>query len=292
MHEDEVEINAQLLHRLLLTQIPDLSDLPVTELRSMGTVNAIYRLGDELCVRLPRVQAWADDLLKELEWLPKLDRHLPLSIPEPVAKGDPGSGYPFSWAVYRWIEGQIFTSGKIGDERQAAADLGAFVAELRRFDSSFAPRSGRRPLAQLDEATRTAIESLIGIVDTEEAMSAWELSLGAPPWDGNRVWIHCDLLPPNLLVEKEKLTAVIDFGAAGVGDPAQDVTPAWSVFGRSGREAFRNALAVDDPTWVRARGYALHQAALIIPYYSETNPEFVAMAKRTVERVLDDVRSS
>jgi aminoglycoside phosphotransferase (APT) family kinase protein len=291
MHEDEAEINTQLVHRLLETQFPDLSNLPITPVQSTGTVNAIYRLGNDLCVRLPRVKRWADDLIRELEWLPRLSRHLPLTIPEPVSKGGPRSEYPFPWAIYRWIEGQTFDSVGVSDENQAAVDLAGFIRELRRFDPSGAPRTGRRPLIELDEKTRAVIESLQA-VETEEVMTAWETSLRAPEWDGHPEWIHCDLLPPNLLVEGGRLSAVIDFGFAGVGDPAQDVTPAWSVFGKSARNVFRNVLDVDAPTWVRARGYALHQAVLIIPYYAETNPEFVAMARRTVEAVLDDVRSS
>jgi aminoglycoside phosphotransferase (APT) family kinase protein len=230
--------------------------------------------------------------VKELEWLPRLAPHLPLTIPEPVAKGEGGSGYPFPWAVYRWIEGETFAADRVADEQQAAADLASFVTELQRVDPSGAPRSGRRPLLQLDDITRAAIESLRGIADTEVAITAWETSLRATEWDGRSVWIHCDLLPPNLLVEDGRLKAVIDFGATGAGDPAQDMTPAWSVFGSIGRRIFRTALDVDEVTWIRGRGYALHQAALIIPYYSETNPEFVAMAIRTVEQIINDERSS
>lgn len=110
----------------------------------------------------------------------------------------------------------------------------------------------------------------------------------APAWDGTPAWIHADLLRPNLLVDGGRLCAVIDFGSAGVGDPAADVIAAWSVFSHTGRETFRNALGVDDGTWSRARGFALHQAAMIIPYYPKTNPGFVALAKRTVEEVLAD----
>jgi aminoglycoside phosphotransferase (APT) family kinase protein len=292
MHEDEAEISAELVHRLLVTQFPHLSDLTVAAVQSTGTVNAIYRLGNELCVRLPRVERWVDDLINELEWLPRLAGHLPLTIPEPVAKGEAGSGYPFPWAIYRWIEGETFDSSDVVDENQAAIDLASFISELRRVDRSGAPNSGRRPLIQLDETTRAAIESLPSDLDTEQIVTAWENSLRAPEWDGHAVWIHCDLLPPNLLVEGGRLRAVIDFGAAGVGDPAQDVTPAWSVFGQSARSLFRSLLEVDAPAWLRARGYALHQAVLIIPYYSETNPAFVSMARRTVAEVLEDVRSS
>ena len=291
MHPGEVEIDAQLVRQLLRTQFPHLCDLPVRAVPSTGTVNAIYRLGDQLCVRLPRVQHWAQDLLKEFEWLPRLAAHLSLKVPEPVAKGDAGSGYPFPWAIYRWIEGETLATDRIADEPQAATDLARFVSELQQVDPSGAPRAGRKPLPQLDKMTRVAIESLRGLVDTEVVMTAWETSLRAPVWDGSPVWIHCDLLPPNVLVEGERLTAVIDFGAAGVGDPAQDVAPAWSVFGRTGRDIFRASLDVDEVTWLRGRGYALHQAALIIPYYSETNPEFVAMARRTVEEIISEVRS-
>jgi aminoglycoside phosphotransferase (APT) family kinase protein len=119
----------------------------------------------------------------------------------------------------------------------------------------------------------------------------WPLlsTLEAPAWDGTPVWIHTDLLRPNVLVDRGRLCAVIDFGSVGVGDPAADVIAAWSVFSQSGRATFRGALDVDDGTWNRARGYALHQAVLIIPYYAETNPEFVALAKRTVEEVLADI---
>jgi aminoglycoside phosphotransferase (APT) family kinase protein len=151
------------------------------------------------------------------------------------------------------------------------------------------PRGGRRPLRDLDEDTRAAIVASAGVVDAGAAAAAWERALDAPAWDGAPVWIHTDLLRPNLLVGGGRLRAVIDFGGMGVGDPAADVVPAWSVFGAAGRAAYREALAVDDGTWERARGYALHQAAMIVPYYAETNPDFVAVAARTIDQVLADV---
>jgi aminoglycoside phosphotransferase (APT) family kinase protein len=146
-------------------------------------------------------------------------------------------------------------------------------------------------LRDLDSATRAAIGELRGVIDTDAATAAWERCLDAPSWQGRPVWRHCDLLTPNLLVAEGRLTAVIDFGGVGIGDPAADVIAAWSVFGPRGRAAFRDALDVDDDTWVRARGYALHQALLIIPYYPETNPGFVVTAMRTVERVLADMNA-
>jgi aminoglycoside phosphotransferase (APT) family kinase protein len=289
MHEGEVPLDEALVGRLVAAQFPGLAGLPIRPVRSTGTVNAIYRLGDHLCARLPRVASWARDLEKEWNWLPKLAPRLSLRIPGPVAKGRPTSEYPFPWAIYRWIDGHPYGDDLVHDERQAANDLARFVVELRRGDPRGAPRGGRKPLRELDSATRVAIESSRGMIDADAVSAAWACALEAPAWDGTPVWIHTDLLRPNLLVDGGRLCAVIDFGGVGAGDPAADVIAAWSVFGQPGRVAFRDALAVDDGTWNRARGYALHQALLIIPYYSETNPEFVALAKRTVDQVLADV---
>ena len=288
MHESEVDIDASLVRRLLAEQFPRWSDLPIRAVRSTATVNAIYRLGDHLYARLPRVEEWARDLDKEWRWLPKLAPRLSLRVPEPVGMGHPAGSYPFCWAIYGWIEGQPYSDDLVDDERQAARDLAQFVVELRRIDPVGAPRGGRRPLRELDAVTRAAIESARGIIDGDAATAAWERALQAPAWEGTPVWIHSDLLRPNVLVHGGRIRAVIDFGAVGVGDPAADVIAAWSVFGRRGRKTFRSALDADDGTWNRARGFALHQAVMIIPYYAETNPRFVALAKRTVEEVLAD----
>ena len=289
MHDGEVNIDAGLVGRLVAAQFPELADLPVSAVRSTGTVNALYRLGDHLCARLPRVRSWAKGLEQEWHWLPRLAPHLSLRVPEPVAKGHPASRYPFPWAIYRWIDGQPYADGLVEDEHEAARDLARFVSELRRVDPvAGAPRGGRKPLRELNAVTREAIQSSRDAIDGNAATAAWERTLEAPAWDGTPVWIHADLLRPNLLVDGGRLRAVIDFGSAGVGDPAADVIAAWSVFNRAGRGTFRTVLGVDDGTWNRARGYALHQAALIIPYYIQTNPGFAAMAKRTIEEVLAD----
>jgi aminoglycoside phosphotransferase (APT) family kinase protein len=287
MHDGEVDIDVQLVERLVAGQFPHLTDLPIDPVPSTATVNAIFRLGDQLCVRLPRVAAWSRDLHREWRWLPKLAPQLSLRIPEPVELGHPTSSYPFSWAIYRWIEGRPYADGSVDDEARAARDLARFVLELRRIDPvADAPRAGRTPLAEADPATRAALDSARGVIDSDAATVAWEQALQAPVWTGTPVWIHADLLRPNILVDGGRLGAVIDFGGVGVGDPATDVIAAWSVFGHRGRTVFRDALDVDDVTWSRARGIALLQAAMIIPYYLETNPGFVALAVRTVEEIV------
>lgn len=297
MHDGEVVADAGTVRRLLAEQLPDLAHLPVREVRATGTVNAVFRLGDDLCVRLPRLEDWQADLDRELRWLPELAPHLPLAVPEPVAAGAPGAGHPFRWAVYRWIDGEPYGDATVTDEVRAAEDLAGFVRALRDVDLAGAPRAGRRPLAELDAATREALAAIAatpapGLTrDAAAARHAWDLALEATPWSGDPVWIHTDLLRPNLLVRDGRLAAVLDFGAVGAGDPAADVVPAWSVFGPAGRAVYRRSLDIDDGTWERARGYALHQAALIVPYYARTNPGFVATAARTVREVVADVAS-
>jgi aminoglycoside phosphotransferase (APT) family kinase protein len=292
MHDGEAELDAALVGRLVAAQFPDLAGLPVTEVRSTGTVNAIYRLGEQFYARLPLVPRFVRALEREWRWLPELAPRLTLRIPEPVGLGQPAAGYPSTWAVYRWLDGRPYADQLVDDERQAARDLARFVTELRRIPPpADAPAAGRRPLAELDADTRTSIAAAADVIDARAAVAAWEHARQAPAWDGQPRWIHSDLLRPNLLVAAGRLRAVIDFGSVGVGDPATDVIPAWAVFGPAGRRAFRAALDVDEATWARARGIALHQAAALVPYYAVSNPAFAELGRRTVAEVVADLRA-
>jgi aminoglycoside phosphotransferase (APT) family kinase protein len=288
MHADEFDTDVGLVRRLLAAQFPQWADLPISPVDSAGTVNALYRLGRDMVVRLPRVAEWAD-VEREFRWLPKLAPCLPLAVPLPLAKGSPGESYPFQWSVYRWLPGQTWAVDRVGDLHAAAADLARFVAALRRFDPGGAPPSGRGgALETRDAETRRAIAALHGVIDTDATTEAWEESLQAPVWDAPAVWTHGDLLPSNLLVEHGRLTAVIDFGVAGVGDPACDLIPAWSLFPADARDVFRAALRPDDATWVRGRGWALSVALIALPYYRDTNPVFVDLALHMIDQVLAD----
>ena len=288
MHDDELAISAALVRRLLAEQLPDVAGRPLREV-GRGTVNAMFRLGDDLAVRLPRTAEWAGDLERERVWLPPLRERISLRVPEPVAEGRPTDEYPLPWAVYRWVDGDQYEDELVADERGTAEALARFVRELRAGPVEGGPAAGRRPLAVLDEVTRVAIVEAGDLLDTAAVLAAWDRALEAPVFAGDAVWIHTDLLRPNLLVQGGRLAAVIDFGAVGVGDPAADVIAAWTVFGAAGRARYREALEVDDATWERSRGYALTQAALIVPYYRETNPAFTASAQRTIGEVLADL---
>lgn len=292
MHVDEVRTDVSLVRQLLAAQFPQWADLPVTPVRSAGTDNAIYRLGDDMAVRLPRIH-WAVDLVhKEQRWLPRLAPHLPLPIPVPIAKGMPGEGYPWHWSVTPWLEGENATPERIAGHCQAATELARFVRALERIDTAGGPPAGPAnfyrgvPLEMRDAATRVAIAALEGVLDAGAAIAAWEEALRAAPWDRSPVWLHGDLQSGNLLVVQGQLSAVIDFGCLGVGDPAVDLIVAWNLFSGDARDAFREALAVDDATWARGRGWALSVALIALPYYRDSNPVLAGISRRAIDAVL------
>jgi aminoglycoside phosphotransferase (APT) family kinase protein len=289
MHADEIHTDAQLVARLLTGQFPHWAHLPIQPVASAGTDNALYRLGDDLVVRLPRIHWAVGSLDKEHHWLPRLAPHIPLAIPVPLAKGDPTEGYPWHWSVYRWLDGETPTVDHHGDSRQLAIDLASFITALQRIDPTDGPPSSRGgPLATRDEATRTAIEALRGAIDTHAVTAAWEAALAASPWTLPPVWLHADLAPGNVLLVRQRLAAVIDFSVLGLGDPACDLPIAWNLLPVGVRDLFRATLQVDDATWARGRGWALSIALIQLPYYRDTNPTLAASARHVIREVLAD----
>lgn len=290
MHVDEVNVDASLVRRLLATEFPQWADLPIEPVQSAGTDNAIYRLGDDMAVRLPRHPAATAQVEKERRWLPILAPLLPLAIPVPLAKGMPAEGYPWHWSVCRWLKGETWSVDRIADPRRAARDLAHFVTALRSIDATGGPEpvpaERGTSLADRDATVREAIAALDGRVDIGAVTAAWETSLEALVWDGPPVWFHGDLLPGNLLVAGGRLTAVIDFGAIAVGDPSCDLMPAWMLFSGESRTLYRMALSADEASWVRGRGWALSVALIALPYYWDTNPAFADLARHTINEVL------
>jgi aminoglycoside phosphotransferase (APT) family kinase protein len=292
MHDDEVSTSNALVARLLADQFPPWADLPIRPVGSAGTDHAIYRLGEDMAVRLPLRPSSARQVEKEQIWLPRLAPHLPLAIPRPLGLGTPGRGYPFAWSVCAWLQGD--NPGDGDDAGGWAEDLARFVVALHAIDATGGPPPGQHnfgrgvPLASRDAYTRDTIGRCRDLIDSDAAAQAWAADLAAPAWAGPPVWIHGDLCPGNLLAAEGRLSAVIDFGGLAVGDPACDLIVAWNLFNGPGREAYRAALGVDDATWARGRGWALSVALLQLPYYQHSNPVLAANARLTIAAVLAD----
>jgi aminoglycoside phosphotransferase (APT) family kinase protein len=288
MHADEFEIDISLVQRLLSKQFPSWAHLPLKPVRSAGTDNALFRLGDEMVVRLPRIGWAVNDVNKECQWLPKLAPLLPISIPTPLGKGIPAEEYPWPWSIYRWLEGRNPTVGHIPDPALLISDLTTFIRALHKIDLPGGPPSNRGgPLEKQDIETRKAIQALDGMVDIDAVTALWEAALQTPPWTKPPVWVHGDLSPGNLLMEDGRLSAVIDFGNLGIGDPACDMIIAWNFLPAYMRETFRTALEVDDATWERGRGWALSNALIALPYYKETNPVLASNARHVIQEVTE-----
>jgi len=291
MHADEIDTDVALVRRLLAGQFSEWADLAIDPVVSYGTDHDIYRLGDHLAARLPRIGWATKQAAKEAEWLPKLAPRLPLAVPVQLAMGQPAEGYPFEWSIYQWLPGEN-ANGTIDDLDQAAVDLAAFVSALREADTTKAyprpPRSRGAPLSELDEQVRQSIAELGDRIDGDATLFSWEESLNASEWDGEEVWVHGDLLPGNLLVVEGRLSAVIDFGGLNVGDPACDLQPAWNVFAGDSRRRYRVELQVDEASWLRGRGWALCQAVVALPYYWDTNPGMIRQATNALAQVLAD----
>lgn len=291
MHANEIHTDTGLVRRLLSRQFPQWADLPAALVPSYGTDHDIYRLGEHLGVRLPRIGSAAEQAAKEAEWLPRFAPHLPLAVPTPLALGQPDEGYPFTWAVHKWLPGEN-ANGTLRDLEQAALDLAGFVRGLRALDTTGAPSRlpGTRggPLAERHDGVRHAVAQLGDRIDGAAALRPWERSLAAPVWDGTEVWVHGDLLPGNLLVVDGRLSAVIDYGGLNVGDPACDLQPAWNLFAGASRRIFLAELHVDEAARLRGRGWALSQALIALPYYWQTNPGIVRQALRALDLVLSE----
>jgi aminoglycoside phosphotransferase (APT) family kinase protein len=276
-------IDDELARRLVRAQFPQWTELPLRLVDPAGSDHVIYRLGDELAVRLPRHSDAAAQVGKELRWLPGLAPHLPLRTPAPVAVGRPAFGYPWPWAVSGWLDGQVATVAGLGDSVETAVELASFLSALQRVPAvgGHAELAGR-PLADRDAATRRAIAEVAGVFDAAAMTAVWDAALRAPAWDHPPVWFHGDFHTGNLLTTGGRLSAVIDFGGLGVGDPACDLTIAFTLMSATSRAAFREALTVDDATWARGRGWALAAGLNAYTSYAAVSSRVAAETTRQI----------
>ncbi|MFC4563966.1 aminoglycoside phosphotransferase family protein [Nocardiopsis mangrovi] len=285
-------IDAALARCLVDTQFPQWAGLPLKPLDPAGSDHVIYRLGGELSVRLPRHAGAIGQAEKESEWLPRLAPHLPLAVPVPVGVGEPGFGYPWPWAVSRWLDGEVATTDALADSPRAAVELAEFLTALQRFAPGDGPAGDSRadltgsPLSGRDHATRAAIASVGDAFDTAAMTELWEAALSAPGWDRPPVLFHGDFHTGNLLTAGGRLSAVIDFGELGIGDPARDLMIAFTLMSAGSRAAFRSALGVDDATWARGRGWALATGLNAYTSYAAVDPRVAAQTARQITAAL------
>lgn len=289
---DIADIDEQLARRLVDSQFPQWTGLPVTSVEVNGHDNRTFRLGDELTVRLPSGDWYALQVDKEQRWLPILAPQLPLPIPTPVAKGSPGQDYPYPWSIYRWLDGQIATPATIDDLTRFATDLAGYLVALRQVDPVDGPAPGRHnffrggPLTTYADETLRSVAALGNEIPRDAVLRVWDDAVSTL-WRGEPVWFHGDVAIGNLLVRNGALAAVIDFGCCGVGDPACDMVIAWTLLSGHSRDAFRRAVAVDPATWARGRGWALWKALITLVGNLERGTA-AAEPRRVIQQVLAD----
>jgi aminoglycoside phosphotransferase (APT) family kinase protein len=290
----KADITPGLVSRLVASQFPQWGELPVRPVDVDGWDNATFRLGERMSVRLPSSPAYVEQVEKEHRWLPVLAPQLPLPIPDPLAMGEPGCGFPRPWSVYRWIEGRTAAAATVADLPEFAADLADFLAALYKVDPSGGPLPGTHNFfrggspGHYDAETRTALAALRGQIDTGLAAEVWEAALAAR-WDGRPVWFHGDAQPGNLLMDASgRLSAVIDFGTCGIGDPACDTTIAWTFLSGESQRVFRKRLPFDEATWTRGRGWAIWKAMIVLVEQLDNDPGGAELTKDVIGKIIAD----
>ena len=286
----DIEVDESLVRRLLRQQHPEFAALEL-RLVANGWDNVLYRLGDDLVVRLPRRTVAAELIEHEQRWLPSIAARVSVAVPAPVEIGMPSAEFPWAWSISPWLNGDLASSTPFADHGSLAADLAAFVAELHTPSPTNAPVNPVRgvPLASRDKAVRERLAS--GLVPRAEDVAAlWNAAAATQPWTSPPVWLHGDLHPANILVRSGRLTAVIDFGDLTGGDPATDLATAWLTFDAAGRASFREALDQSnsdcgDDTWSRARGWAIVLGTALVTS-SADNPAMQAIGVQALAQVL------
>lgn len=288
-----MKIDASLAQRLVREQFPQWANLPVSAVANSGWDNRTFHLGNDMCLRLPSDAAYAPQVNKEQQWLPKLAPLLPMDIPTPLAMGKPGCGYSWHWSVNRWISGETAATERISNMNAFATDLANFITSLHAISANGGPTAGAHnfyrggPLATYGAEVDQAMAILGDNLDDTTVWRIWN-NATASEWQNSAVWVHGDISVGNLLVMSGRLIAVIDFGCLGVGDPACDLVIAWTLFDRQTRALFRKAVRLDEQTWGRARGWALWRALIIYAELPGTNPHERHRAERTIKELVSD----
>jgi aminoglycoside phosphotransferase (APT) family kinase protein len=285
MHPGQLDVAPETVRRLVAEQFPAWRELPLRAVRTQGTVNALFRLGDELVVRLPLLEATREQLEAEAAAARELHGRTRFATPEPVAIGEPGPGYPLPWSVQTWVPGTVATPD--GHTEAFAHDLAELVAGMRAIDArgrTFAGDNRGGHLPDHDAWMETCLERSEGLLEVRLLRYMWN-AFRELPREGRDAMTHGDLIPGNVLVAGGRLTGVIDVGGFGPADPALDLVAAWHLLDAGPRAAFRDDLQCGDLEWERGAAWAFEQAMGLVWYYAETNPAMSYLGRRTLERL-------
>lgn len=260
-------ITAELVKELIVEQFPQYRALNIKPVKFSGIDNRTFHLGDNMLIRLPSAEGYAEQAAKEQKWLPKLSEYLSVQIPEALHMGNPNKDYPWNWSIYKWLPGISANQLSFSDHElnNIASDLAVFIRELHKAPTAGAPAGGLHNYYRgcnpsvYDKDTRTNITKLSNIINGETALAVWENAIKSK-WNQDPVWIHGDFASGNILIDNNKLAAVIDFGCMGAGDPACDLVIVWTLLRGKSREIFKEQVDLDLNTWARARGWALWKA--------------------------------
>ncbi|NUT34844.1 MAG: aminoglycoside phosphotransferase family protein [Hamadaea sp.] len=293
MHDDQLDLSLPAARALIADQFPQWRALPVRQVPSDGTVNAIFRIGDDLTARFPLqlhdIDVVRRELLSEAAAASELAGRTRFPTPEPVVIGEPGDGYPLPWSVQTWVPGVSASASDPGDSPGFAHDLAEFIAGVRAIGTggrTFAGGGRGGVLRTHEEWVDLSLDRSEGLVDVASLRRLWAEWRELPRGDAPDVMSHKDLIPGNVLVADGRLAGVLDVGGLGPADPALDLVGAWHLLEAGPRRLLRADLDCDDATWERGRAWAFVQAIGLIWYYVESNPAMFAMGRRTLARVL------
>ena len=298
MHEHQLRVTVEMVRKLLSHQFPEWAPHSVSPVRSEGTVNAIFRIGDALTARLP-LQPGDEDatrqwLLSEAAASRELLAHTSFAVPEPVAIGEPGAGYPLPWSVQTWVSGTTASQEDASTSVDFAHDLARFIEQVRAIDvrgRHFTGDSRGGDLRSHDEWMEVCFEQSQHLLDDSRLRRIWA-RLRELPRESPDVMTHGDLTPGNVLVDNGRLAGILDVGGLGPADPALDLVSAWHLLDTGARERLREDLRCDELDWERGKAWAFQQAMGAVWYYQLSNPPMNRMGRRTLERIFAEESES
>jgi aminoglycoside phosphotransferase (APT) family kinase protein len=288
---DRSRIDVPLVRQLVADQFPAWSDLPVRAIEPAGNDHRMFRLGDEMLVRLPADLVFVPQVAKEQMWLPWLAPRLPLPVPPVRGMAAPSRLFPAPWSVYGWLDGEPASMATIDDPARFAGEIADFLVALRQLPvTADAPAPGLHsafrggPLEQWDDEMGAILHRVHGR-ERDRAAGIWRDALDAV-FAGPPVWVHGDVSVNNLLISGGRLCAVLDFGCSAVGDPACDTVMRWTLFTGQARAEFARRLELDEATWARGRGWALWKGLIMI---TNKPPGQAAFARRVLDELFSGV---